>query len=226
MSGIITPFTILGDGNLRIDMDWGSALKNGWTREEVVEHYRQHGEWELLEDTLCNSDYELLRPEQVPGALTSAPIIGMGCIMVDLPNEYKGIDYNVVVDSLGLWWFPNYQVEDPWETLLEKDFVVFDLVEQEDFEPNEHVCPDCKRVNLLPIGTGQDTIGCPVWLDDDVRVYAISFDDAYDALHGIPGTAEITTYHAVLTDDGFVLTHGNCKNITTVWQRVAAAVAK
>lgn len=62
-----------------------------------------------------NCDLDTVRPEQI-GALTDAPIFADG-IEHD-PDGTLGAVGNV-------WWFPDYQVLDPLEVLLEKGSVRF-----------------------------------------------------------------------------------------------------
>jgi hypothetical protein len=72
---------------------------------------------ELLEDHLTNG-WEFLEPAEI-GALTDAPIISQDV----LRNEQGDI---VLVGRV--FWFSNYQVEDPLETFVRDRSVSFDAV--------------------------------------------------------------------------------------------------
>lgn len=74
--------------------------------------------YDLFDDIRCNSDLEFY-PE-CPSAhigLTSAPIIVSGPEYTEDDTELVGADR--------IWWFPNYMVEDPLETLLQTGTVIF-----------------------------------------------------------------------------------------------------
>ena len=62
-----------------------------------------------------NSDFEILRPEEI-GALTDSPIFGQGA---------QRDDDGTLLSVENVWWFPNYQIADPAETLLETGSVAF-----------------------------------------------------------------------------------------------------
>lgn len=63
--------------------------------------------------------YELIAPEEV-GALTDSLIIGY-----DTDRDDQG----KLLKAPQVWWFPNYQVESPLQTLLEKGEVIFTYAE-------------------------------------------------------------------------------------------------
>jgi hypothetical protein len=71
---------------------------------------------EIFAEELCgNCDLDNIRPEDV-GALTDSPIIAEGV-------EY---DPGGTIGRVGnVWWFPNYQVTDPAEVLVETGEVIF-----------------------------------------------------------------------------------------------------
>jgi hypothetical protein len=70
--------------------------------------------WLIILDFM-DEDLEELRPEEV-GALTDAPIIGYG-VERDDRGDFTGAEW--------VYWFPNYAIESPWETLAETGEVVF-----------------------------------------------------------------------------------------------------
>ncbi len=63
--------------------------------------------YELLEDFLCNG-WGIISPEDI-GALTDAPII---------TNEIDRDDDGHIIHLGDTWWFPNYQIENEIELLL------------------------------------------------------------------------------------------------------------
>ena len=66
---------------------------------------------------LLGNGWNSVAPETI-GALTDAPIV----------TDDWSITDEGETQALGrIWWFPNYQVEDPAETLVEKGRVVFTL---------------------------------------------------------------------------------------------------
>ena len=71
---------------------------------------------ELLEPFASNGVLYAVLPDQVPGALTDAPMLTDD---MDFPD-------NGEATAIGrVWWFPNYQVESFAETLLETGSVFF-----------------------------------------------------------------------------------------------------
>lgn len=71
-----------------------------------------------VEDWAANDRLYWIAAEWI-GALTSAPILA------DQLDHPDGSDHPVVPDDANVWWFPNYQISDPLETLLELGRVVF-----------------------------------------------------------------------------------------------------
>jgi hypothetical protein len=68
----------------------------------------------LLEHPLSNG-WEMIRPEEI-GALTSAPI---------LANDLERNEDGELVRCGRVYWFPNYQIESPVQTLFEAGTVRF-----------------------------------------------------------------------------------------------------
>ena len=77
--------------------------------------------YELMEEHMANDLYEILFPEEI-GALTSAPIIGYDVLRDDSGD---------LIEVQEVYWFPDYQVIDPIEELLEKGEVFFEKGEEE-----------------------------------------------------------------------------------------------
>lgn len=66
--------------------------------------------------------WEMVRPEEL-GALTDSPIIARS---EDLIRDTDTNELIGIADSAtGIWWFPDYQVQDPWEALARDGEVVF-----------------------------------------------------------------------------------------------------
>src|SRR4051812_18821518 len=102
--------TILANGNLEV------ALTAEDDRDEVRERMSGYNWTDIFEQEFCNG-WGPVPPEAI-GALTDAPIL-----TDDLSVEDDGTP--VVLGRV--WWFPNYQVEDPAETLANEGRVVFTL---------------------------------------------------------------------------------------------------
>ena len=77
-------------------------------------------------ELLSNTEYTVLEPEDV-GALTSSVII------TDHYNVYEDDEGFDDIKELGnIYWFPNYQVENEFETLLDKEYLILTLSEDEE----------------------------------------------------------------------------------------------
>ena len=102
------------DGYLKITADnegrWD--LKEAYTSKYGGGYQKAEGE---VIDAL-HDQFHFILPEWV-GALTDAPILAD-----DLTIEDNG-DISFVGDT---WWFPDYQVTDPWEVLKNTGRVIFD----------------------------------------------------------------------------------------------------
>lgn len=71
--------------------------------------------YDLLEEVLCNSDWELIGPEEV-AALTESTIIGRGV---------ERDDHGNLTDLLDIYWFPDYQIRSPLDVLRKDKEVTF-----------------------------------------------------------------------------------------------------
>ncbi len=113
MNSCITHFQVDINKNLVITLNKGhkTELKEIITNKD----WNWNTKWyEAIEQQLCNGWTEIL-PEQV-GALTDSPIL----------SESVEYDDNGDVESIGdSWWFPNYMIEDPLETLYKTGQVIF-----------------------------------------------------------------------------------------------------
>ena len=97
------------DGRLKItaDNEGRRELKESW-------HWAESAVAEELGD-----QFQFVLPEWV-GALTSSPIITNKLTIGDNGTaEYVG----------DTWWFPNYQITDPWQELKDRGRVFFDAEE-------------------------------------------------------------------------------------------------
>ena len=79
-------------------------------QELLADHPERDAMHELLEFHLCNG-WDTLNPEDI-GALTSCPLI--------LSEEVERDDNGKVTNVGQVYWHPNYMIEDPVKTLLEK----------------------------------------------------------------------------------------------------------
>jgi len=116
MNGAYASLSVLENGDLSIKI---TELGRG-ELEEFLTKTKDEREImpDLLEDIFVNSDWGMVQPEDIC-ALTSAPLISSG-----LDYDFHGL---VSVDKI--WWFPNYQITNAMEELLEKGEVVFSLAE-------------------------------------------------------------------------------------------------
>lgn len=102
--------TILPNGNLEF------SLEPGDDKEEILSWPESEADFRLLEAcNLIGNGWDPVAPEWI-GALTSAPIISDGATCDD--------DGTWTVEGR-VWWFPNYTVESPYETLCRKGRVEF-----------------------------------------------------------------------------------------------------
>lgn len=104
-------YAILPNGNLEITLDSTDD------REEIAE-WRGVEWWEMFGAFglgLQGNGWTSVEPEWI-GALTDAPIV---------TDDFTLDDAGKYEVNGRVWWFPNYMMEDPVETLLEKGAVVF-----------------------------------------------------------------------------------------------------
>jgi hypothetical protein len=96
------------------------ATKEG--REELAEAYERGGypEAENVLHEALHEQFVFVQPDWI-GALTDAPIL-VAQDDVDFPDD---ADHWIVRPNARVFWFTNYQVEDPWETLRAKGVVRF-----------------------------------------------------------------------------------------------------
>jgi hypothetical protein len=106
--------SILENGNLSIEI-----TPEGKEELETIKERNQNysGIWDdLLESYWTNGSFTPIQPEEI-GALTSSPIIGLN---IDRDDEGK-----IIPDASNkFWWFPEYQVIDEFEKLLNDGKVV------------------------------------------------------------------------------------------------------
>lgn len=89
----------------------GCQINRPMTIEEVLCDLCEQGPWEP--PVYCLTEYD----KAAQGHLTGATLIAMG--QRETNNEGH------VCDQEHLWWFPDWQVEDELETLLEQGIVIF-----------------------------------------------------------------------------------------------------
>tara|TARA_R110000868_G_scaffold203969_2_gene451907 strand:+ start:755 stop:1126 length:372 start_codon:yes stop_codon:yes gene_type:complete len=92
-------------------------------REEAEEHKSKTDDqflWEMFEDIFCDSEFELLQPEDV-GALTDSVILAFS-----VPRNDDG-DIQEFDEDTKVWWFPNYMIHSICDVLLtdEKVFLTY-----------------------------------------------------------------------------------------------------
>jgi len=103
--------TILDNGNLEI-------ITEEHDTERLDGDYQERTDYMVDE---LRDDYMFVEPEWV-SALTDAPILAKwGDVYIPPSNEQPRLS----IHAEGLWWFPNYQIECPWETLRDTGRVVF-----------------------------------------------------------------------------------------------------
>lgn len=114
-------FTIQNDGSLKITAD-------AEAREELKAAYADGGYPRAFDDILeagLRSGFERIRPEYI-GALTDSPIFGEEVTYEDdLTQRVEG----------RVWWFPEYQVINEVEELIQKGEVTFTLASE--YEPEQ-----------------------------------------------------------------------------------------
>ena len=99
-------FEVLPNNNLRITLS-----KEG--RKEAKQYKDKRDEeflWDMFEDIFCNSEFEMLRPEDI-GALTDSVIMAF-CVPKDKDGNIQKFD-----EQTKIWWFPNYMVTSIYDQL-------------------------------------------------------------------------------------------------------------
>ena len=123
-----TIFTILGNGNLHIKLDYGFK---GYIREQRKEGRSDDDIFiELIESYLCNG-YHLVRPQDV-GALTDSILLADNCI----DSETTAEDLR----DTQVWYNPQYALKSEVQELLDNGYIIFELsdtVESESVEPSK-----------------------------------------------------------------------------------------
>lgn len=108
--------------------DARAALKDAYVRGEKHGSGYYNAEGVLAEAFL--DYYEFVQPEYVPGAMTDAPIL------VDADDVMHPDNGEIVLTlNARVFWFPNYMVEDPFETLKNTGRVEFAEAEPYGDEP-------------------------------------------------------------------------------------------
>ena len=109
--------TVLPNGDLKFTL-------TGEAREEAIENHESGGYlWRDVGDLVCehdmtaNGELYIVLPEWI-GALTDSPIFTDEL-------EYDGGDTDTVSHVGRVWWFPDYQILDPMQILLDTGEVIF-----------------------------------------------------------------------------------------------------
>lgn len=105
----------LPNGDLKIlaDPDMQACIKDRESGNDIFDY---------LEGMLGNG-FDVIHPEEI-AALTDAPIIGY---------DVERSDQGELLPSAGMkvWWYPEYQVRDPLDDLVEKGELVFTRAKEE-----------------------------------------------------------------------------------------------
>jgi len=103
------------NGDLQISMS--EENRQSLQNESDENEYEWPDLWEVLEPMLCNG-FDWVDPVWI-AALTESPIIGI----ID-GDPYGDLD-NVNWDTSKVWWYPNYQIRNPIEDLIDYGELIF-----------------------------------------------------------------------------------------------------
>ena len=106
---------VQADGRLKITAD-------NVSRTDLRNCYASGGYFkaeEMVQEDIWRWNFQFTLPENI-GALTDAPII---C------DDLSIDDAGTVISVGDVWWFPNYQITDPWQDLKDRGRVFFDAEE-------------------------------------------------------------------------------------------------
>jgi hypothetical protein len=127
MGGKYVDFEKLPNGNLKLTL-------NDEGREELVDYLSNYPTiHDLMESQLCNG-WDRVQPEEV-GGLT-------GCDLI-ISDDVERDDDGDIVKVGGVYWHPNYAIEDPVETLRDTGSFVLTYVKGEDAPEETSECPKC-----------------------------------------------------------------------------------
>lgn len=104
--------------------------------------------------------YEFVDPGHVPGAMTDSPIL-VDCDGLYYPDNGE----RIIGESARVFWFPNYMVQCPWETLRNRGRVEFDEATPYESPKSPPVPPFFE--SYLP---GGEREGFAVWVGDAATV--------------------------------------------------------
>jgi hypothetical protein len=127
---------------LLADNEGRAALREGYKRDG----YR--GAEQVVYEGL-HEQFDFVAPEYVPGAMTDAPILTRS---EDVASPDNG--EVVLYPSARIFWFPNYMVEDPWETLKNIGRVKLHEAEPYEMDLSGPILPP-DRARYLPGGDRQ-----------------------------------------------------------------------
>lgn len=166
-----------------------AALADAYTGE--------HGGYQAAESLVgeaLHEAYDFVRPEDVPGALTDAPIL----------VESDGIAYPdngevIVLPLAKVFWFPNYAITDPWEVLKNTGRVEFNLGGPDD--PDEPA-PPLFPTDLADYLPGGARVGEGFYLGGDGTGDVAALPDTLRTL------LDELTYSRDLIDPGYYFVKG------------------
>jgi hypothetical protein len=123
-------------------------LADNEARADLRDGYKRDG-YCGAEQVVCeglHEQFDFVAPEYVPGALTDAPILTRSD-----DRAYPDNGEVVLYPSARIFWFPNYMVEDPWETLKNTGRVKFREAEPYEMDLSGPILPR-DRARYLPGG--------------------------------------------------------------------------
>ena len=164
------------------------------SRSDLKDAYERGGYYyaEMAVSEGLHEAYEFVPPENVPGALTDAPIL------VDCDDlEYPDNGDRIIRDGARVFWFPNYMVEDPFESLKNRGYVEF---READPYPDEIERPSpLKREFIESHFPGGDRQGIAIWIGE----WSFPADWDYDrVVEEYPQLARSETYEPDSWDTG------------------------
>jgi hypothetical protein len=140
-------------------------IANNEGRAALAENYRLKRGYRGAEGIVAEAlheQFEFVVLEYISGALTDAPIL-VACDDLGYPDNGEC----VITPSAPIFWFPNYMVEDPFETLKNRGRVAFDQAEPYEWKPTAPMLPlDLER--YLP---GGDKQGFAFLINEGVERY-------------------------------------------------------
>ncbi len=107
--------SVLPNGDLKFTLS-GDALAEA-IEQHAAGDFRDVGDLVCDHDMTANGELYIILPEWI-GALTDSPIFSDEL-------DYDGGDTDTVSHVGRVWWFPDYQILDPMQILLDTGEVIF-----------------------------------------------------------------------------------------------------